>query len=58
MFERKETKRKRILSVKVFPDELETLRKVAHMNGQTMSEFIRQAALQKRREYEKEGVWA
>ncbi len=55
---RKETRRKKILSVKFFSDEYRNLQQVARLEGLTMADFIRQAALKKRREYERAGQWA
>lgn len=55
---RTETRRKKILSVKFFADEYRNLQQVARLEGLTMADFIRRAALMKRREYEAAGKWA
>lgn len=58
MAERTETRRKKIVSVKVFSDEFEMLQKLAKKDHQTVSEFIRQNALRKQREWAQAGQWA
>lgn len=53
-----ENKRIKHVTIKVFPEEFEVIRKLANMNSQTMSEFIRQAIRKEQRELEKAGAWA
>ena len=58
MRQAEETRREKVLNVKFFNREHETLQKVARLDGLTMSDFIRQAALKRRREFEAAGQWA
>ena len=58
MRQAEETRREKVLNVKFFNREYETLQKVARLDGLTMSDFIRQAALKRRREFEAAGQWA
>jgi len=58
MSQAEETRRVKVLNVKFFKREYETLQKVARLDGLTMSDFIRQAALKRRREFEAAGQWA
>ena len=53
----KQKKRERILTVKMSRGEYENLQEVARLEGSTMSDVVRRATLQKKREYQKEKLW-
>jgi uncharacterized protein (DUF1778 family) len=50
-------KRERVFTAKMTDNEYSNLQEVARLEGSTMSDFIRRATLQKKREYQRENLW-
>lgn len=55
--EKESTKRERVFTAKMTDNEYSNLQEVARLEGSTMSDFIRRATLQKKREYQKQDLW-
>ena len=55
--EKESTRRERVFTAKMTAKEYETLQEVARLEGSTMSDVVRRATLQKKREYQKEKLW-
>lgn len=53
----KQKKRERVFTAKMSKAEYETLQEIARLEGSTMSDVVRRATLQKKREYQKEKLW-
>jgi predicted CopG family antitoxin len=50
-------KRERVFTAKMTDNEYSNLQEVARLEGSSMSDFIRRATLQKKREYQRENLW-
>jgi uncharacterized protein (DUF1778 family) len=55
--EKESTKREKVFTAKMTASEYDNLKEVARLEGGTMSDFVRRATLQKKREYQKEKLW-
>lgn len=55
--DKKNAKRERVFTAKMTDNEYSNLQEVARLEGSTMSDFVRRATLQKKREYQKQDLW-